>query len=508
MAINDTYDVVIIGMGPAGGSLAIHLAKMGFSVLGVEREVFPRYHIGESLTGIAADSITRLGLSEHVESLNVPSKPGVKVIGNNARSEFFVPVLRDTWQVRRDEFDDLLLKTACKEGAHHLFGTVREVLQEDGRVVGVRVQSRDTEAELEIRCKYVADCSGQSVLLSRLGIAGPRKVDVFGKQIAVFSQFKNAIRDEGDTADSTYIFYSRQFHWAWFIPISEDVTSVGVVIPRHVFKSVGDSPEEVYEWGLRHVNPDLTRRIVDPKRLEPVRAIRNFSYRVEPFAGPGWVCVGDAHRFTDPIFSFGVSLAMTEAEAAAKMISRVIGGESAEALSHEYMEYCNRGQSAVYDLIRYFWTFPSFFAFQTKGKLKDDFIRLFAGDVYGEKPYGALESMRRSLAEVSVNVELTTNGQAIAQRLNENQGALEKVRSAFLEYVGTGMRLSFFLKDEDLDGCVALRELEKRLYGEFGREDLAVVSYPPTLAKSVYGGAATEDLTIPGGRQIFERRAA
>ncbi|MEO1229212.1 MAG: NAD(P)/FAD-dependent oxidoreductase [Myxococcota bacterium] len=501
------YDVIVVGMGPAGAVLAIGLARAGYRVLGLERERFPRYHIGESLTGIAADVITKLGLEAEVEALGALPKPGVKVVGTHAKSEFFVPVARKTWQVRRAGFDDLLLRTAIAAGMEHQQGTVRNVLREGERVVGVSFDDAFGETH-RVRARYVADCSGQSSLLCRLNVAGPRRIAMSGKQIAVFSQFEHAERDPGFQGNATCIFYSKQFHWAWFIPVSDTTTSVGCVIPTQTYRSVGDSSEEVFAWGTQHINPELNRRLQGRERVEPVRTIRNFSYSIDPYVGPGWVCVGDAHRFTDPIFSFGVSLAMTEASAAVELIAGMLEGVHETEAQRAYVDFCERGQSAVHDLIRYFWTFPSFFGYLTRGSLHADFQRLFAGDVYGDEPLEALVAMRKSLAEVRVDPEQSSKGEAIARRLRESRDMLEAVRSAYLEYSEDGIRVSLFLRHEDLDALDHLRAFERRLIGEFGREDLAVVAYPPRLAQSLFGADNTTDLHIPGGRRVFLREAS
>lgn len=502
------YDVVVIGMGPAGAILALGLARAGYRVLALERERFPRYHIGESLTGIAADVISKLGLEKEVEALGALPKPGVKVVGTQAKSEFFVPVARKTWQVRRAEFDDLLLRTALDAGVQHSLATVREVVLEGERVVGVVYDDQATGEVREVRARYVADCTGQSSLLCRLNVAGRRRIAMSGKQIAVFSQFEHAERDPGDMANATCIFYSKQFHWSWFIPVSETATSVGIVIPNQTYRNVGDTPEEVYDWGSKHINPDLTRRVEGCRQIEPVRTIRNFSYSIDPYVGEGWVCVGDAHRFTDPIFSFGVSLAMTEAQAATRLIAGVLsGGHEAEA-QRTYVDFCERGQSAVHDLIRYFWTFPSFFGFLTRGSLHEDFKRLFAGDVFGEEPLAALLAMRKSLSEVQLDVEQSSRGEAIARRLREAQDMLAAVRSAYIEYSDDGIRVSFFLRHDDLDALDHLRDFERRLIGEFGREELAIVVYPPSLTHHLFGDDNTTDLHIPGGRRVFLRKAS
>lgn len=136
------FDVVTIGCGPAGAVLASFLARAGLSVLALEKEHFPRYHIGESLTGMAAAIIDDLELAEAMNQRQFPIKGGVKVIGKDAKSEFFVPVLQDTWQVRRDEFDQILLDAALKHGVTHRAGTVKKILRDGDKVTGVSYSRR------------------------------------------------------------------------------------------------------------------------------------------------------------------------------------------------------------------------------------------------------------------------------------------------------------------------------------------------------------------------------
>src|SRR5262245_22734662 len=137
------FDVVIIGCGPGGTTLAAYLARAGLSVLALEKEPFPRYHIGESLTGMAATVLQDFGLDAEMDRRQFPRKGGVKVIGREAKNEFFVPVLVPTWQVRRDEFDQLLLDNALQHGVTHRYGTVRDLLWDGERVVGVRYLSHE-----------------------------------------------------------------------------------------------------------------------------------------------------------------------------------------------------------------------------------------------------------------------------------------------------------------------------------------------------------------------------
>ena len=187
-------DVAVIGMGPGGATIATYLRQAGLTVAAIERERFPRYHVGESLTGTAADVIRELGLEAEMDRIAAQRKPGVKVVGTDARSEFFVPTLRPTWQVRRAEFDEVLFRHALDAGVELHRGTARRVIKEGERVVGVLYEPERGHHEVrEIRCKVLVDASGQSGILSKQGVAGRRRVDAFGRQVAVFSQFSQRL---------------------------------------------------------------------------------------------------------------------------------------------------------------------------------------------------------------------------------------------------------------------------------------------------------------------------
>ena len=140
--IREQYDVIVVGAGPAGSATAMILAEQGRSVLLVEKDRFPRYHVGESLTGTAGDFIARYGLVDEMAKLDFPSKPGVKVIGRDAKNEFFVPVLRPTWQVRRAEFDALLLQRAIQAGADYHQATAKAVMLDGERVIGLTLETQ------------------------------------------------------------------------------------------------------------------------------------------------------------------------------------------------------------------------------------------------------------------------------------------------------------------------------------------------------------------------------
>lgn len=474
------FDVVVIGSGPAGCVTSLFLRKYGLRVLMLERQQFPRYHIGESLTGVSGDYIRELDLEADMVGLQFPEKSGVKVIGRGAKSEFFVPVLRPTWQVRRSEFDALLLDRALGAGAVHRLGTVKSVVREPaGAVRGVVYQPEGSEAQVEVRSKFVVDASGQSTVLSRHGVAGPMRMDAFGRQMAVFSQFKGAVRDPGMMGNNTFIFYADTHHWSWFIPISPELVSIGIVIPSTTFKRCGDEPEKVLQWGLANINPDLTRRLAEAQSVESVRVIRNYSYRINPFVGDGWLCVGDAHRFADPIFSFGVAMAMSEARAAADAIHRAVETGSWEQPFADYVAFSNRGQNAAFDLIRYFWKFPAFFGVQARGPMRKDFIRMLAGDLFEPHDIPALAMMRNSLA-LSPPPNIPEGlPQQLAARVMEQFSDFQGISTALIDWSEQPLQLSFLLSDGGWDLKDALKDFEHRLRSQYGADKVAVRAWIP-----------------------------
>lgn len=407
-------DVVIIGGGPGGSTSAMFLARQGIQSIIVEKETFPRYHIGESMTGECGAILRTLGFEQAMLRHKHPTKQGVKVYGPNGRSSWFVPVMaRDaddklceqfTWQVRRSNFDSMLLDEAVARGATLIRGRASQVLRSaDGWVRGVQVCLPDGGL-MEIASEVLLDCSGQATFLANAGgVTGPKYLGNYDKQIAIFSQVVDTVRDHGTSRDShpdnTLIFYQKKFHWAWFIPLDEEVVSVGVVSPAAYFLAQRESKRDFLVRELQELNPELRRRIPAVKLVDDVHVIPNYSYQVRQFCGKGFMCIGDAHRFVDPIFSFGLWVTMKEAQFAADAVKTYLGNAHGETLNPfaEYQLFCEKGIDILEDMIDLFWERPLTFAGFVHYFYKEDMMDIFAGRIYERQPSGAMRRIRTIL---------------------------------------------------------------------------------------------------------------
>lgn len=405
-------DVAIIGAGPGGTSAAMFLAKHGINSLIIEKDRFPRYHIGESMTGETGVVARSLDLESKLLAAKYPIKRGVKVYGTGGKNSWFVPVMgRDeawnlfpqfTWQVPRSEFDELMLQEAVGRGATLLQARAEKpILKEDGSVGGVQVQLPSGKLET-IESRVLIDVSGISTFLASSGVTGPKYRGNYDRQIAIFSQVANADRGEGQNKNDTLIFYQEKYHWAWFIPIDDEIVSVGVVVPAAYFKRQNESKRDFLIRELQDLNPELQRRIPEVKLVEDVRAIVNYSYQVRGFTGKGFICIGDAHRFVDPVFSFGLFVTMKEAELAASTIEAYlndgVGEPEQPFLSHEFM--CEMGIDILEDVIDSFWEYPLAFARMVHEKHVGDMVDIFSGRVFERQPSAAVVAIRELLERV------------------------------------------------------------------------------------------------------------
>lgn len=410
-AISKEYDVVIVGGGPAATCTAMFLRQKGIQSVIIEKEQFPRYHIGESFTGETGGQLRKLKMGEVLDKEKYLVKHGTKVWGTDGKNSFYIPVRArmgedgpqqdaTTWQARRSVFDKLLMDTARSRGIEVIDGEAVSALKDGDRVNGVRFRTSSGVTE-DLKAQVVVDASGQCTFLANQGIIGPKERGNYDKQLAIFSQVTGAIRDEGEKRDDTLIFYLKKNHWAWFIPLDEEVVSIGVVTPSTYFTSQKMSKMDFLVQEMKTLNPELTWRVANVKFVEEARGASNYSYYIQNFTGKDFLCVGDSHRFIDPIFSLGLLFATKEAEFSSQAISKFLAGENRDIENPfaAYERYADRGQDIIQTMLDCFWEFPLPFQRFAHWTHQEEIIDLFAGRLYGDKPheFDAVKRMRHLL---------------------------------------------------------------------------------------------------------------
>ena len=356
-----TWDVVIIGGGPAGSTAATTLAQTGRRVLVLEKEKFPRFHVGESLLPYNRGIFDELGVWPKIEAAGFMKKRGAQfLMGNGSHgirldfSKGSFNKFREAIHVERSKFDELLLAHARESGAE-----VREECQVLEYRVGtddVAVRYRDADgAEQDARSRFLIDASGLSNFSANRDSL--REYYSGHKKVAIFGHFAGLDMPQGDEKGDILIV-RRENSWFWLIPIEDNKVSAGLVLDRADFQELGKDVEKIFRDAVRDT-PAVSGRFARSEALTPLHAVVDFSYRNGRLVEPRLVRIGDASGFLDPVFSSGVMLAMASARQGAKAVDQALSEGAALTAGMRSYEKSNRQCIALYwEFIEKFYTIP------------------------------------------------------------------------------------------------------------------------------------------------------
>jgi len=427
------YDAIIIGGGPAGSALGTFLAKDGHDVLILEKDIHPRDHVGESLVPSTNLVFDRMGVLGKVHDAGFVPKPGSA--WNAPRSAlwkfievwlFSVDIAGNTqpftYHVERDVLDTILLRHAHESGAKVLQGVkARSVLFEDGRAVGVKAEAADGW-ERDLGARVVVDASGRRCFLATQ--LGMKRKDPNFNQFCIYSWFRG-VKPPPDRLRGFGLFYFLGLSkgWGWHFPLRNERWSMGVVVDKDDFARAGSSPGEFFNSMVRR-NRTFAYAMQDAERIRPWWIEGDYSYKVDRFAGPGWILAGDALRFVDPIFSSGVDVALYSSMYAHEAITQAWRtGDEAKAFD-TFERRVTEGVDVWYDMIDAFYRLQNLLSwFAIRRAWKEKLTRALQGNPYDPDTQQSsrilLDAMNESYERVMADPNNLLRPWSFDQRLRE-----------------------------------------------------------------------------------------
>ena len=384
-------DVLVIGGGPAGSTMAALLAERGRNVVLVEKAKHPRFHIGESLLPLNLPLFERLGVAEEIRRIGM-LKYGVEFISpwHSAPMTFDFADAWDkafpySYQVRRSEFDEILFRNATRKGAQALEGC--RVTGVEFNDKGARVSGRHEDGrEVTWDARFVVDASGRDTLLANQFAIKRRNKQ--HNSAAIFGHFSGASRLPGKAEGNITVFWF-DHGWLWFIPLSDGTTSIGAVCWPYYMKSRKTNPSQ-FLLDTIALCPALQERLRNAQLMAPATATGNYSYTAKRTAGRNYLMLGDAFAFIDPVFSTGVFLAMHSAFVGADTIETCLDKPTRASSALAAFDRTMRRGPSVFSWFIYRVTTPTlrdlFMEPNNRYRLQEALLSILAGDIFRGTP--------------------------------------------------------------------------------------------------------------------------
>ena len=378
-------DVLVIGAGPAGTIAASIINKAGYKVRIVEKEKFPRFVIGESLLPRVMDHLEEAGLLDAVKAAGFQEKFGAKFVRGNEVCDFnFGEQFHDgwkwTWQVPRGQFDKILADTVKSMGVDLNFETTVTNIKFNGTDSITTVIDTNGN-ENKISAKFIVDASGYGRVIPRMfNLDEPSSL---GKRKTHFTHFKDLKRPEGIDGNRITVVVHEQKVWIWIIPFSNGITSVGYVAEPEFFENMPKDATERMNF-LMQSDPNTKERFANAEMMFEPKTIEGYSISTKQLFGDGYILVGNATEFLDPVFSSGVTLAMESGNKASKLVGKFLRNEEVD-FQKEYTDYMMLGINTFRTYVSTWYTgelHEIFFSKNQDIEIKKQICSVLAGYVW------------------------------------------------------------------------------------------------------------------------------